>query len=680
MAASVTFPLDTGNARNEGDSGWPVYEALRCTCSDESEGIVMSLGQRRRRGPWRRRSAWYRRPLAILGAGIALYAAALILTSPARSQAQSPACVATGGGGVVRVGPTRTFTTLAAGVAAANAGDTICMDPGDYPDSNGVVITKAMRILGVGGRPRLIGVGNLGNQKGLINSRAELEVVNLEFVGAAVSDASGQNGAGIRHEAGNLTVRDSKFVDNQNGILTNNNIPTIDVLIEGSTFINNGATSSGPGFGRTHGIYVASGTNAEFRDNYFEGTNNGHHLKTLASGNTVIGNTFENTNEPATLNPSYSIDIERGGNAVVQDNTFIQRSTATNSGIINYGGRTSVDHPDGSLDVIGNTVINDRSNGSLVRNNSQNGVLANVSGNRIDGISTGNVIIGPAGQADPPAAANDFGPFAAPVLQNNGIIGVTTGTPDRGVYEFATDGSVQAMIDQQDGIAGNSGITVVNGAIYVANNEQGIARLGHISDGTATTFFFGAAGIEGLATDGTDLYAGLYEEGSILHYDTSGNLLNTIMLDRDIGITGLDWFDNQFFVANFDDGNVYTFDMTGGTVGGPLFSTGLGAGMLSALAYDPGTDLASAVDDSIWLGLGFPAGGGETRRYSLDGQLLGSFASPGLQGLVASGSALNGTGGDGGGSMTTVSEPGSLILLGSMLLLLRRSRRAKRFQ
>lgn len=630
---------------------------------------------RRRRGPRQRQFVHSRRILAILAAGFALYAAALLLTSPARSQSQSPTCTATGGGSVVLVGASRTLTTLAAGVAAANPGDTICMDPGDYPDSNGVVITKQLRILGVGGRPRLIGVGNLGNQKGLINSRAELEVVNLEFVDAAVSNGSGQNGAGIRHEAGNLIVRDSRFVDNQNGILTNNNIPDISVLIEGSTFINNGATSSGPGFGRTHGIYVASGTDVVVRDSYFEGTNNGHHLKTLASGNTITGNTFEDTDEPSTQNPSYSIDIERGGTAVVQDNTFIQRSTATNSGIINYGGRSGGDHPNGSLDIVSNTVINDRNNGSLLRNNSQTGVLATVTDNRIDGIGTSNVIIGPAGQADPPAGANSFGPFTAPALQNDGIVAVTTGTTNRSVVEYSNSGTVQTSIDQADGIAGNSGITILGSDVYVANNEQGIARLDGIADSSAptgtSTYYFGGPGIEALTTDGTDLFAGLFEDGEILQFDTAGTLLGTILLDLDIGITGLAWFDNLFFVANYDDGNVYTFDMFGNSVGGPLFANGLGNGLLSALAYDTGTDMASTVDDSIWLDLGYAVGGAETRRYSLDGQLLDSFSSSGVRGLVASGNTLNDN------DPPAVPEPGTLVLFGSLLLLFSATRRRR---
>ena len=604
---------------------------------------------------------------------ISLCIAFMLAAAPAAAQpAQSPSCVATGGGNVVLVGPTRTHTTLAAGVAAAAAGDTICMDPGDYPDGTGVTINKSLRILGVGGRPVLRGVGTLSNQKGLIVSQADLEIVNLEFADAAVTPADGANGAGIRKERGSLTVLNSAFRDNQNGILTNDLqsvTPGATVQIEGSTFLNNGS-----GSGQTHAVYVVGAASGEFRDNYFESTNNGHDLKTLAIQNTIVANTFEDSNEPATQNPSFSIDIESGGDAVVQDNTFIQRSNATNFHIINYGGRAGGDHPGGSLDVSDNTVINERSNGTLLRNNSQNGVMATVTGNRLAGIAQSNVI---SGQADPPAAANNFGPFTAPVLQNDGLVALTTTAPDRAIREFTTTGLPQTTIEQPDGIAGNSGIASVGGSLFVANNEQGIADVGGIGDSTAptgtSTFYFGGAGIEALTTDGTDLFAGAFEDSTILRFDLSGNLLDTILLSEEIGITGLSWFDGVFYAANFDDGGIYTFDMTGAALGAPLFLTDLGPDLLSGLAYDPGLDDQDASDDSLWVSTGFSGSGGQILRYDLAGQLLDGFGAADVQGLLSFGSALN--------AAVAMHAPGTLLLLAPAVLLLlgaglRRARRS----
>ena len=633
----------------------------------------MIFAQRRRFGSRRGRRLQPRRVLAILSAGVALYAVALILTSPGGAQpAQSPTCTASGGGATILVGASRSLTTLSAGVAAASAGDTICMDPGDYVNDF-VTIDKPVRILGVGGRARLIATVPPPNAKGIIVSQADLEIDNLEFSGAAISPALGNNAAGIRKEAGNLTIANSHFHDNQNGILMND-IPGAEVEISGSRFDNNGA---GDGF--SHGVYVNHIAKITVTESYFEAQHVGNHLKSRALETIVRGSTFEDGTGPGATTPSYSIDISEAGIAVIEGNTLIQRAAATNNGIIFYGGEAP-DLPNSSLTVTGNTVINEDFNPRLLRNNSTTGVVGDISGNRIDGIENGNIADG---QADPAPAANDFGPFSAPVLQNNGIVALATATAGRNVEEYDTGGSLQSAIEQPHGVAGNSGISALGGTLFVTNDKHGIAAVQGIGDaGTptgTTTLYFGGPGIEALTTDGTDLYAGLFEDSSILRFDSNGNLLQTIALDQDIGITGLAWFDNLFFVANYDDGNVYTFDMLGNSQGAQLFATGLGAGLLSGLAYDPGLDALSLDDDSIWLATGFAVNGGDVLRYDLSGQLIDSFAAAGVRGLLASGSEILDSGsGDGDGGVVAMAEPAGLLLLSPALILLAATLRKRR--
>ena len=72
------------------------------------------------------------------------------------------------------------------------------------------------------GRPTKLDITGVqpAQQKGLFTiSAANATIENLEFSGAAISAASGNNGAGIRHQGTNLTVRGCVFHDNQNGIL-----------------------------------------------------------------------------------------------------------------------------------------------------------------------------------------------------------------------------------------------------------------------------------------------------------------------------------------------------------------------------------------------------------------------------------------------------------------------------
>src|SRR5918997_1313255 len=56
------------------------------------------------------------------------------------------------------------------------------------------------------------------NGKGILIANNSLTVERLEFAGAKVAD---RNGAGIRYQAGDLTVRKCHFRDNENGILAN---------------------------------------------------------------------------------------------------------------------------------------------------------------------------------------------------------------------------------------------------------------------------------------------------------------------------------------------------------------------------------------------------------------------------------------------------------------------------
>src|SRR4051812_37026729 len=107
------------------------------------------------------------------------------------------------------------FTTLAAAVAASQAGDTIQVQAGTYLN-DWTAIDHALTIVGVGGYAHFTSDQDIPNGKGTLVVNANLTVQNLEFSNARVGDL---NGAGIRWESGNLTVLNSYFHDNQEGIL-----------------------------------------------------------------------------------------------------------------------------------------------------------------------------------------------------------------------------------------------------------------------------------------------------------------------------------------------------------------------------------------------------------------------------------------------------------------------------
>ena len=101
-----------------------------------------------------------------------------------------------------------------------------------------------------------------------------LIVENIEFSGARSSYG---NGGGIRHVGSNLYVRGSYFHDNDVGIMTGNNRPNSETIIEYSEFSSNGPTASQKGqWG--HNIYIGRSHSATLRYSYSHHAISGHNF------------------------------------------------------------------------------------------------------------------------------------------------------------------------------------------------------------------------------------------------------------------------------------------------------------------------------------------------------------------------------------------------------------------
>ena len=127
-----------------------------------------------------------------------------------------------------KVGATQTYTTPSAVVNLVGNGDTIKIDGGVYLNDPVTWIKKNLVFIGLGtGSNRTIikwNGGDIANGKGLwVFSNPAVTgnttVDNIVFEGARVSDANGGNGAGIRYQAKDLTIRNCLFDSCQNGIL-----------------------------------------------------------------------------------------------------------------------------------------------------------------------------------------------------------------------------------------------------------------------------------------------------------------------------------------------------------------------------------------------------------------------------------------------------------------------------
>jgi hypothetical protein len=140
------------------------------------------------------------------------------------------------------------------------------------------------------------------NGKGIWVTRGNnIQVENIEFSGARVTDL---NGAGIRAEGVGLTICNSSFHDNENGILGG---AYGRLLIEYSEFADNGIGE----FGRTHNIYIDEGAGPFiFQHNYSHHAHIGHLVKTRADVNYILYNRIM---DEVSGNSSYSIDVPNGG-------------------------------------------------------------------------------------------------------------------------------------------------------------------------------------------------------------------------------------------------------------------------------------------------------------------------------------------------------------------------------
>jgi len=256
------------------------------------------------------------------------------------------------------VGPGKTYATPCDAIAAASDGDTIEIDAaGDYAGDVCGIPKNGLTLRGVNGRPKIDAAGQNAQGKGIwVIAGDDTVVENVEFTGAKVVD---QNGAGIRQEGTNLTVRGCYFHDNENGILAGNDGAST-ILIEGSEFANNGI-----GDGLTHNLYINHVGKLVFQHNYSHASKSGHLLKSRAAETHVLYNRL--TQEDGV--GSYEVDVPNGGRTFIIGNLIQQGASAENGTIVSYR-REGPDpaNPSVELFVVNNTFVNERPNGGIFLN------------------------------------------------------------------------------------------------------------------------------------------------------------------------------------------------------------------------------------------------------------------------------------------------------------------------
>lgn len=263
------------------------------------------------------------------------------------AQAAAPA-----GPRTITVGPAGQVRTIAEAAKLARDGDTVEVQAGEYRGDVALWRQKRLTIRAVGGRATLIADGRSVEGKGIWVIRSgDFEIDGFDFIGARVQ---AKNGAGIRFEHGNLLVRNSRFIANENGILTSNDgVSTL--RIEHSLFERNGH-----GDGYSHGVYAGRIARLEVRESWFRDGRVGQLLKSRARDNVIERNRIADERGDS----SYELEFPNGGRARVVGNVIEQSPRTLNRVIVSFGVE-GYKWPENELVMTGNTVIDLRGQGGV---------------------------------------------------------------------------------------------------------------------------------------------------------------------------------------------------------------------------------------------------------------------------------------------------------------------------
>jgi hypothetical protein len=360
---------------------------------------------------------------------------------------------------VIRVGPGRQYTKPSQAAAVAQDGDVIEIDAGEYRGDVASWYANNLTIRGVGGMAHLIADGKNAEGKAIwVIKGSNTTVEYIEFSGATVPD---QNGAGIRQEGNDLTVRYCYFHDNENGILGGGGSES-DVLIEYSEFARNGY-----GDGYSHNMYISNVRSFTLRYSYSHHAKIGHNVKTRARENYILYNRLM---DEANGTSSYVVDIPDAGTSYLIGNLIQQSPYTDNSTIVAYAAE-STRNGNSDLYVINNTIGNDRSAGTFI---SVSGSTPAVVINNIF-MGSGTVVRGPNNQT-------------TNLVSNN------PGLVDASNFDYRlVEGSAAINAGSDPGSANGFNLLPTNQYVHKASTEArtsvGTIDIGAYEYGTATSTF-----------------------------------------------------------------------------------------------------------------------------------------------------------------------------------------------
>ncbi|GAB5451071.1 MAG: right-handed parallel beta-helix repeat-containing protein [Halioglobus sp.] len=291
--------------------------------------------------------------VAHLLTGLALLFCPLATADNAQSEGTGPR--------IWQVGPEREIKVPSAAAKLARNGDTVEIDAARYYNDYAHWPQDNLTLRGVGGMAHMESDHLIPNGKAIwIITGDGVDIENMEFSGARVHST---NGAGIRHNGGDMRLHNTFFHHNEFSVMTGpSDTGKINISSSRFWFQRRGARWS-------HGIYIGNVKRFSITGSHIMGTDLGHQIKSRARENHILYNRIEDL---AYGNASRLVDLPNCGLSIVMGNEMQQGRLTDNTDIIGYGAE-GCDDRDESLQrlfVWHNTLINEAVAATLVRNHS----------------------------------------------------------------------------------------------------------------------------------------------------------------------------------------------------------------------------------------------------------------------------------------------------------------------
>lgn len=270
----------------------------------------------------------------------------------------------------IRVCPACAVHTLAEALARIHPGGTIVLEAGTYReagvlDADNVTLRAepgaVLRDAAAEGKAALVVKGN------------DTVVTGLECAGIRVEDG---NGACIRLEGRNLTLRHVHFHDSEEGLLAADGGGA--VVVEDSRFERLGAG------GRAHGVYVNAVDSLTIRRSTFlSGQEEGHEIKSRAARTTIEDSLVASLDGV----DSRLVDVPDGGDLTLRGCVLEKGRNSASGELIGYG-LEGMRHGPGRVRLDHTTVVVDRPRGGRLYHGPvvpEMSGLVMVGGSRADG-------------------------------------------------------------------------------------------------------------------------------------------------------------------------------------------------------------------------------------------------------------------------------------------------------